>query len=92
MAPIEDAPWSVRVLGDGGIVETSGGIQFGRCLSTHAVNMSSDHARLIAAAPELLAALRDLCDAIPMGTLKADPPLEAWWQIAQAAIAKAEGK
>jgi hypothetical protein len=40
----------------------------------------------------LLEALRDLCDAIPMETLKADPPLEAWWQIAQAAIAKAEGK
>lgn len=53
---------------------------------------AQSNARLFAAAPELLTALRDLCDAIPEPTLAADPPLAAWEQIARAAIAKAEGR
>lgn len=40
---------------------------------------------------ELLAALRDLCDAIPDATVAADPPLGHWVNSARAAIAKAEG-
>lgn len=47
------------------------------------------NARLIAAAPELLVACRDLCDAIPDETLTADPPLQCWVENARAAIAKA---
>lgn len=50
------------------------------------------NARLIAASPDLLTALRDLCDAIPETTLAADPPLAAWEKLARGAIAKAEGR
>lgn len=50
------------------------------------------NARLMATAPELLGALRDLCDAIPAETIAADPPLGAWEQVARAVIAKAEGR
>lgn len=50
------------------------------------------NARLIAAAPDLLVALRDLCDAIPDETITADPPLGCWVEAARAAIAKAEGR
>lgn len=50
------------------------------------------NARLIAAAPELLEALRDLCDAIPDETAKADQPLLGWIDQARATIAKVEGR
>jgi hypothetical protein len=50
------------------------------------------NARLIAAAPDLLAALRDLCDAIPDETVGDDPPLGVWIQHGRDAIAKAEGR
>jgi hypothetical protein len=80
-------PWKVRSLGDGGIVETADGIQFGRCVSTHAVNMSTEHARLIAAAPELLAALKELADAAEESW-----PNRPCVRVAKEAIAKAEGK
>lgn len=49
------------------------------------------NARLIAAAPELLIALRDLIDAIPEPTLVDDPPLRVWVSLAKAVIARAEG-
>lgn len=55
-------------------------------------NESEANARLIAAAPELLAALRDLCDAIPDETIADDPPLGVWVTQARAALAKAEGR
>lgn len=54
--------------------------------------MHDANARLIAAAPELLTALRDLCDAIPDATVTHDPPLEAWIKQAREVIAKAEGR
>lgn len=50
------------------------------------------NARLIAAAPDLLTALRDLCDAIPDATVEADPPLGCWVEMAREAISKAEGR
>jgi hypothetical protein len=49
------------------------------------------HARLIAAAPELLAALKQMvASAHPHPT--AHPAMTAAWKVAHAAIAKAEGK
>ena len=47
---------------------------------------------LIAAAPQLLEALRDLCDAIPDATVAADPPLGCWRDAARHVIATAEGR
>ena len=49
---------------------------------------------LIAAAPDMLAALnrcRDALDAVPMGILAADSLIDAAMKVADAAIAKASG-
>ncbi len=50
------------------------------------------NAHLIAAAPDLLSALRDLADAITDATLAADGPLSAWHDRALEVIRKAEGR
>ena len=47
---------------------------------------------LQASAPNLLSALRDLCDAIPDETVAADPPLGVWVDRARAVIARAEAR
>jgi hypothetical protein len=50
----------------------------------------ADNARLIAAAPELLEALRDLVQLEADGRAESESAIE-YWERARAAIAKAEG-
>lgn len=50
------------------------------------------NARLIAAAPELLAALTIAVNRIEIANRDGDPILSAWLPAARAAIAKAEGR
>lgn len=60
----------------------------------HAHEVTQANARLIAAAPDLLEALKTLCDAnIPDGfTPIAGDPTDTMWANARAAIAKATGE
>lgn len=51
---------------------------------------ASTNARLIAAAPDLLAALREIHDAVAMGEADFSPSGD-WFKEAQAAITKATG-
>jgi hypothetical protein len=55
----------------------------------HVENISEDDARLIAAAPELLKALKD---ALGAATTWPDPHPFRGWEWVQALIARAEGK
>lgn len=50
------------------------------------------NARLIAAAPDLLAALKDMVDGAPLECGEPDCPDCGPWRTARAAIAKAEGR
>jgi len=62
-----------------------------RSLSTISKGLSSEtHAHLIAAAPDLLEALREICDAVADGAADYSPSGD-WFREARAAIRKAEG-
>lgn len=58
----------------------------GKVIITDVVDVDAGHAALIAAAPDLLAALKTLRNACPLGTTKVAKAID----LANAAIAKAE--
>lgn len=80
-------PWSTLAHEDGAISVVAGGLRVARVDTVQwSREVVERHARVIAAAPDLLAALQKMVDA-PRG-LSAD-----WYEaIARPAIAKAEGR
>ena len=65
------------------------GIEVATVALWHGGEIASRRARLIAAAPELLAALKDI---LAVASVRIDDPRIEMWNAADQAIAKAEGE
>ena len=87
-------PWFVDINGEGAITAPDG-MLIARMQNAYRDDLRESNARLIAAAPELLAALQDLAEEAARSVYpQPDKPDSAWAKLvrARAAIAKATGK
>jgi hypothetical protein len=86
-------PWNALADEDGAFeVESDTHIVAMRGPLTHKSEESIANCRLIAAAPELLEALKDALNCILLTTGMSEAKFRCTWQNALAAIAKAEGR